>query len=62
MVIEISWLKDNLIEILLLIGMAFLSIGFFIWSIITGFIVTGLLFIGISIIAFYFYDENEGGD
>ncbi|WP_332632015.1 hypothetical protein [Halalkalibacter flavus] len=50
--------KDNLIEIFLLIGLSLISIGFFIWSSMAGFIVTGLLFMGLAFITF----TNKGGD
>lgn len=53
-------IQENLIEMFLLIGMILLSIGFFIWSTMIGFIVTGCLFIVLAFITFRF--GNEGGD
>lgn len=45
-----EFLKENILEIMLLIGVVFLAIGFFILSIPVGFIVTGALLYGTSII------------
>lgn len=50
-------IKENLIEIILLIGIANVSIGFFIYSTVLGFIVTGVLFIGLALLALH-----KGGD
>ncbi|WP_231785112.1 hypothetical protein [Lysinibacillus sp. C5.1] len=43
-------IQDNILEIMLLIGVVFLAIGFFMLSIPVGFIVTGALLYGTSII------------
>ncbi|WP_336636853.1 hypothetical protein [Lysinibacillus fusiformis] len=43
-------IQDNILEIMLLIGVLFLSIGFFMLSVSCGFIVTGALLYGTSII------------
>lgn len=51
-------IQDNLIELFLLIGIILISIGFFIWSTLLGFIITGILFIGLAFITFTF----KGGD
>lgn len=45
-----DFLKENILEIMLLIGVVFLAIGFFMLSIPVGFIVTGALLYGTSII------------
>lgn len=50
-------IKDNLIEIILLIGITNVSIGFFMYSIILGFITTGALLIGLALLALH-----KGGD
>ncbi|MEY9980465.1 hypothetical protein [Lysinibacillus sp. RC79] len=42
-------IQENILEIMLLIGVVFLSIGFFMLSISFGFIVTGALFYGTSL-------------
>ncbi len=49
--------KDNIVEILLFLGIALISIGAFIFSAIAGFVVTGLAFMW----AAKFIVEN-GGD
>lgn len=51
-------IQENLIELFLLIGIILISIGFFIFSTVLGFIVTGLLFISLAFITFWF----KGGD
>lgn len=43
-------LEENIIELFLLIGMILVSIGFFIWSTVLGFIVTGILFISLALL------------
>lgn len=54
---EIKKIKDNLIEILLLIGIVNISIGFFMYSTITGFMALGSLLIGLALLALF-----KGGD
>jgi len=43
-----KFIQENLVDLLLLIGILQISIGCFLWSIILGFIVTGILCIGLS--------------
>jgi len=50
-------IKDNLIEIILLIGIINISIGFFMLSKIAGFIATGTLFILSALLVLF-----KGGD
>lgn len=45
-----EFLKENILEIMLLIGVVFLAIGFFMLSIPVGFIVTGAILYGTSVI------------
>lgn len=51
---------DNVLEILLLIGIIFISIGFFMYSIPLGFIVTGFLAFIVCIIVWK--EQSKGGD
>jgi len=51
-----DFLSYNLIEIILLIGMINISIGFFMYSPIGGFIITGILFICLAFLMW------RGGD
>ncbi|GEM02506.1 hypothetical protein HHA03_20380 [Halolactibacillus halophilus] len=44
------FIKDNTSDLLMLIGISFISVGFFIWSTIIGFIVTGILIVGVSLL------------
>jgi len=46
-------IKNNLIEIILLIGIINISIGFFMLSKIAGFIATGTLFILLALLALF---------
>jgi len=55
--IRIKHLKENIAEITLLIGVFLVSIGFFIWSVILGFISTGLMFMGLTYLVWL-----KGGD
>ncbi len=59
---EINKLKerfiDNLFEAFLLLGVFFVSIGCFIFSIIMGFVITGLLLMGISVLIY----KDKGGE
>lgn len=50
-------LKNNLIETILLIGIVNVSIGFFIYSTVAGFISLGTLLIGLGLLALF-----KGGD
>lgn len=50
-------IKNNLIEIILLIGIINISIGFFMFSKVTGFIATGTLFILLALLVLF-----KGGD
>lgn len=50
-------IKDNLIETILLIGIINISIGFFIYSIETGFIALGTLLIALALLVLF-----KGGD
>ena len=43
-----NFIKNNFIDILTFIGIALISIGFFILNIIAGFLATGLLLIGVA--------------
>jgi hypothetical protein len=54
----INLILDNLSDLFLLIGIVLISIGFFIWSVIVGFIVSGVLLIGLAFITL----GQEGGD
>lgn len=49
--------KNNLIEIIILIGIVNISIGFFIYSTVAGFISTGILLISLAILLLF-----KGGD
>ena len=51
-----KFIKDNLIEITILFGMALVSFGLFLISAITGCIGTGLMFFGLA------YLIKIGGD
>ncbi|MEK4425159.1 hypothetical protein [Solibacillus sp. FSL K6-1523] len=51
-------LKENIFELLLLIGLVLFSIGFFMFSVQIGFIVTGLIIIVLTI---YLNKEQQGG-
>lgn len=44
------FIKENTSDLLMLIGISFISVGFFIWSTIIGFIVTGILIVGVSLL------------
>lgn len=50
-------LRKNLIEIILLVGIANVSIGFFIYSTIAGFISTGIMLISLAMLLLF-----KGGD
>ncbi|HSH51780.1 MAG TPA: hypothetical protein VK982_08665 [Bacteroidales bacterium] len=50
-------IKNNLIEIILLIGIINISIGFFMLSKVVGFIATGTLFILLALLVLF-----KGGD
>ncbi|CAK7002140.1 hypothetical protein [Tissierella sp.] len=50
-------LKENFIEIILLIGIINISIGFFIYSAVAGFISTGFMLISLALLLLY-----KGGD
>lgn len=52
----IEAIKENLVELFMLIGILFISIGCFIWSTIAGFIITGLSFVGLAVLVY------KGGD
>lgn len=52
-----EWVKDNLAEITLLTGIVLISIGIFIWSIPLGFVITGLMFCGLTYLVW-----QKGGD
>ncbi len=52
-----KFIKNNLIEIILLIGIINISIGFFMLSKVAGFIVTGTLFILLALLVLF-----KGGD
>lgn len=52
-------LQENILEILLLIGISLVSIGFFMFSIPLGFIASGILVLIICIIVWK--EEVEGG-
>ncbi|HZH60215.1 MAG TPA: hypothetical protein VEY70_11710 [Metabacillus sp.] len=54
----INLIINNLSDLFLLIGVLLISIGFFIWSIKIGFIVSGLLLVGLAFITL----KDEGGD
>jgi hypothetical protein len=54
----INLISENLSDLFLLIGIVLISIGFFIWSVIVGFIVSGVLLIGLAFITL----GQEGGD
>lgn len=56
----IKILKENILELILLIGIIFFSIGFFMLNITIGFIVTGVLLI--SIIFIVWKGSQKGGD
>lgn len=49
-------MKIKLVDVLFLIGFILTSIGFFIWSIILGFIATGVGLMGLSYLIY------QGGD
>lgn len=44
-----EWLKNNVFDVVLIIGITFISIGFFIYSIILGFIGTGVILSAIAL-------------
>lgn len=50
-------LKDNLIEIIILIGIFSISIGFFIYSVPLGFISTGVMLVSLALLLLF-----RGGD
>lgn len=50
-------IKDNLTEIIFLIGIINISIGFFIYSKVAGFIATGTLLVGLALLVLF-----KGGD
>lgn len=43
-----GFVKNNFIDILASIGIIFISVGFFIFNIIAGFIATGLMLVGVA--------------
>ena len=43
-----NFLKNNIIDIIAFTGILFISTGFFILNIITGFIATGLMLVGVA--------------
>ena len=49
-------IKENAIEIFMLIGISLISIGCFILSTVIGFIITGLTFVGLAVLVY------KGGD
>ena len=51
-----NFIKDNLIDIIAFTGITLISIGFFILNIITGFIATGLMLVGVAFLM------SRGGD
>lgn len=51
-----NFIKENIIDIIAFTGIILISIGFFILNIITGFIATGLMLIGVAFLMF------KGGD
>ena len=55
-----DWLNENIYELILLIGILFLSIGFFMLSLETGFIGTGTVIILFCCILWK--ANQEGGD
>lgn len=52
-----NFLKENIADLLLSIGIASISIGSFLWSMITGFLVLGVLLICLAI-----FINRGGGD
>lgn len=52
-----NFIKENLIDIFLIIGIILISIGSFLTSVVTGFYVTGIMLILFSVIMFFL-----GGD
>jgi hypothetical protein len=55
-----NFLQENILEMMLLIGVIFVSIGFFMFSVPIGFIVTGALII--SAIFHLWREETKGGE
>lgn len=51
-----KFIKENMLDLILLIGIINVSIGFFIYSLVTGFIITGILLICLALYA------ARGGD
>ncbi len=43
-----KFIKNNIIDIIAFVGITLISIGFFILNLITGFIATGLLLVGVA--------------